>query len=790
MSGAVGTLPGMAPVGLDTMLRGRWLVAARLGWFLVGALALVTSVAAFITLFTGGGFRMLLDQGPLALNEDIEVQLERLFPAAFIRLSQTFIHLGGWLLFSGMALVIFLRRSDDWMTLVGSAMLLVLGAGLFGPLTLLATQQPGWEIPVAVVGALSPADPAFWRSLGGILLLAFAFLFPDGRFVPRFTRPLLVGVLLVAVGWALYAVALDPAPWSGPVSGVWTLGLPLAAVAAQVYRYLRISDDEVRQQTRLVVLALAAVVGTFVVLWVLKPELGQGVFELVLDTPRLEAIYDFNLLALLTIAVFLLPVALAVSVIRYRLWDIDLILNQALVYGALTGFVAVVFLAGLVIFGQLLNFLFVAGSGAGLAGVVTGVVMMVVAQPLRRRTQTSIDRRFYREKYNADRTVDAFEERIRDEVAPLALETDLLGVVQTTLHPSSVRLWLRHRAGGFPASDPFWEELSALRAPIHIAELEPDSAVVGLMREEDEVLAVPLIGQGELVGALVLGARLGNRPYSGLDRQFLANLAGRAAPALRVAEMVARQEAEAASRQRVEHELAIARRIQRDLLPKQLPELDGWALAAHYEPAREVGGDFYDFIDLEDGRWGIVIGDVADKGIPAAMVMATCRTVLRGVAQSRAVAGPGLVLQRANELLIPDLPSGMFVTCLYGVLDPPTGRFVFANAGHNLPCLRTADGVIELWARGMPLGLMPGMDYEERGVVLQPGTGMLLSSDGIAEAHDPDGAMFGVPRLMALVGEHPGGPSLIEAVLADLGAFAGPDWEQEDDVTLVTIVRE
>jgi anti-sigma regulatory factor (Ser/Thr protein kinase) len=142
-----------------------------------------------------------------------------------------------------------------------------------------------------------------------------------------------------------------------------------------------------------------------------------------------------------------------------------------------------------------------------------------------------------------------------------------------------------------------------------------------------------------------------------------------------------------------------------------------------------------------------------------------------------------------NEHLCPDMPAKMFVTCLYGVLDPATGRLRFANAGHDLPYVKTADGVIELRARGMPLGLMPGMDYEEKEAVLAPGEGVLLHSDGVVEAHDPDRDMFGFPRLKETMAGSPGGQELIDLVISELEAFTGPGAEQEDDITMVTLQR-
>src|SRR5215210_3407730 len=191
-----------------------------------------------------------------------------------------------------------------------------------------------------------------------------------------------------------------------------------------------------------------------------------------------------------------------------------------------------------------------------------------------------------------------------------------------------------------------------------------------------------------------------------------------------------------------EQELGRARSIQHALLPKDLPRLADWKITYHYQPAREVGGDFYDFLRLEEGRLGLVIGDVSGKGIAAALVMANTQSVLRAIAR-RGNVPPGQVLAEANEILQAYIPSGTFVTCFYGVLDPQTGRLVYANAGHDPPCERHDSQVDELRARGMPLGLMPGMPYEEKETVLAAGDNLLFYSDGLVEAHDPKGEMFG-----------------------------------------------
>jgi serine phosphatase RsbU (regulator of sigma subunit) len=241
-------------------------------------------------------------------------------------------------------------------------------------------------------------------------------------------------------------------------------------------------------------------------------------------------------------------------------------------------------------------------------------------------------------------------------------------------------------------------------------------------------------------------------------------------------------------RELVEQELQVARSIQQASLPKEMPTLEEWQITPYYQPAREVGGDFYDFFELEDGRLGIVVGDATGKGVPAALVMASARSMLRAVAQ--ASNSPGDVLRRVNDPLATDIPPNMFVTCFYAILDPNSGSLTYANAGHDLPYLRRrGGGCEELRARGMPLGLMPGMRYEENEIVLDAGEAALLYSDGLVEAHDPEGEMFGFPRLRELVAEHGEERSLEEALLEELYSFVGEDWEQEDDITLLTLKR-
>ena len=245
-------------------------------------------------------------------------------------------------------------------------------------------------------------------------------------------------------------------------------------------------------------------------------------------------------------------------------------------------------------------------------------------------------------------------------------------------------------------------------------------------------------------------------------------------------------------REYVEHELRVARGIQQASLPKEVPKLEGWQLSPFYQPAREVGGDFYDFHFLSDGRVGVVVGDATGKGVPAALVVTATYSMLRAVAQALGSFAPGEILAQVNETLLARIPQNMFVTCFYAILDPNSASLSYANAGHDLPYLRRRGGdAEELRARGMPLGLMSGMSYEEGEASLREEDSVLFYSDGLVEAHDPKGEMFGFPRLRALVAEHgaeeerPLGDFLMEG----LHSFVGEGWEQEDDITVLTLKR-
>lgn len=430
--------------------------------------------------------------------------------------------------------------------------------------------------------------------------------------------------------------------------------------------------------------------------------------------------------------------------------------------------------------------------------VTTTLALAIMFDPVRIYVQKHIEQRFNRHNREAARAVQTFTSTLREEIDLDQLSDRFLTVIEQTMDPYSVSLWTRiseERQEKSSATetmriaddDPFIAYLLKHPGLLEISRLQLDTSIVQNLKAQQAEILLPLASQGELIGLLVLGPRLKGEDYTAEERTLLASLIPQVAPAVRVAQLVQDQQMQVRERERIEQELRTARTIQHTFLPKNVPALPGWLLVPYYKSAREVGGDFYDFLPFEDGRLGIVIGDVTGKGIPAALVMTATRTMLRTAALEQ--SSPSEVLARVNDLLHVDIPSGMFVTCFYAILDPKNGHLRYANAGHEPPYRQHDGNVVELWATGMPLGMMPGTRYDEYEATLIPGESLLFYSDGLVEAHNTTQEMFGFPRLKTALEDPGDGTPLIEVLLGKLKRFTGDGWEQEDDVTLVTLQR-
>ena len=318
-------------------------------------------------------------------------------------------------------------------------------------------------------------------------------------------------------------------------------------------------------------------------------------------------------------------------------------------------------------------------------------------------------------------------------------------------------------------------------APNMITLPDPMLAVLG----QSQALCLKLTDGNRLLGLLLMQ----DNPLPGIRPSLLAGIGHQVSLRLENARLVE----EAALRRSLERELMMARNIQSSFLPEHMPKISGWELASAWEVAHEVGGDFYDIIPLPSNsrgeRWGIVIADVADKGIPAALYMALCRTMLRSVAQTHIM--PAKTLEIVNQQLISDTRADLFVSAFYGVWEPASGIITFANAGHPPPFLFKSGNRAELIRQhGMVLGVMPEERYVDHTIELAPGDLLVLYTDGVSEAQNSDQELFGFHRLESLIlSQSDWNADVIAGVIVDRVVNFGGGHDFSDDLTTVTMRR-
>lgn len=306
----------------------------------------------------------------------------------------------------------------------------------------------------------------------------------------------------------------------------------------------------------------------------------------------------------------------------------------------------------------------------------------------------------------------------------------------------------------------------------------------------DTLVTAPIIGMesGEPIGGIYMVLRWDPAVATNL-LPAVQSLAARISSALHNAEV----HAQTLAQQQVARELALAAQMQASLLPRALPQITGWQLAARLEPARETSGDFYDFISFPDGRLGILVADVADKGMGAALYMALSRTLIRTYAAEYDTR-PDLALGAANRRILMDSQADLFVTVFYGILDPASGMLTYCNSGHNPPYLLSAQsgGAVQpLSNTGLPLGVFEDATWTYGTAQFGPGDVLLLYTDGITEAQDQQGVFFGDERLLESMQAKRGrsAQDIQDALMAEVREFVGES-PQSDDITLMVVVRE
>jgi len=307
----------------------------------------------------------------------------------------------------------------------------------------------------------------------------------------------------------------------------------------------------------------------------------------------------------------------------------------------------------------------------------------------------------------------------------------------------------------------------------------------------ERAICVPVgAGQGSL-GVVVLWREVGRASFTVHEQKLLSILASQAGVALERARLHGQQ----AHHVQMEREMNIAKQIQLTLVPSRPPQVPGWSFVGAYNPAEQVGGDFYDFMNhaIADGRLGLAIADVTGEGVPAALMMAYSRAVLRAAAIDGAT--PQEVLAKTNRLIMQERDAGLFVSAFYAEIELENGRLTYASAGHDAPLWIKAGGsqLVELEAPGVVLGAYADTGIESRTIVVEPGDYVVLFTDGVTEARDEGRALFGEDRLKsvaaAAVASGGSARSVLESVLLSVAEFSG-DAEQADDLTVVVVHRE
>lgn len=301
------------------------------------------------------------------------------------------------------------------------------------------------------------------------------------------------------------------------------------------------------------------------------------------------------------------------------------------------------------------------------------------------------------------------------------------------------------------------------------------------------LLTVPLIARDEVIGTVQALNKIDDAPWTDEDVDTLVSFAQQAAIAIQTARYF---EAEV-RRERLEREMGIARRIQFSLLPNGTPDLPGYEISAAYRPAFQVGGDFFDFLSLPGDRLGMVIADVADKGVGAALYMAMSRTVIRATAPN--ANGPADALLRSNHIILEGSANpSIFVTVFYAELDPASGRLVYANGGHNRPVVhraRTGESV-EITTRGAILGLFNDIPIEQGEITLEPGDRVVFYTDGVNEAMNSGHEEFGTRRLAQTIEKSAGqsAQDTMQSILFAVDTFVG-ETPASDDLTMFVVRR-
>jgi phosphoserine phosphatase RsbU/P len=584
----------------------------------------------------------------------------------------------------------------------------------------------------------------------------------------------------------------------------WAETICIILFLAAIFDKLRsASTQDARRRLRVLAIGSGVSLGPLLIIFALLPQLGldphHGTwFEVVIPL------------------VVLFPLTLAYVVIVQRAMDVRILVRMGTKYllAKATLLILEIVVAALLILRfivpmmerkehEILNAILL------IAIVVVLFRVFIVRDSLSGRLQRWLDRKFFREAYNSEVVLSELSEQTRQftEKGPL-IET-VSRRISEILHVPQIAVWLRgsnvfslQQAVGIDIIGPVMlheesatvQNLARTNRPATVYRDRPEDWFLRAGENEREALdrvsaelLLPLPGRERLMGLMALGPKKSEEPYTPTDLRVLQSLAAQTGLALEVSELAQSLAKEAAQRERVNREIEIAREVQQRLFPQRLPSISGLSLAGMCRPALGVGGDYYDLIELEDGRLGIAIGDVSGKGISAALLMASLRASLRGMTLD-APSDLARMMQKVNHLVYEASASNRYATFFFATYNPATFELRYVNAGHNPPMLiRSGNADVErLEAGGLVVGLLPQVNYDEQSIALERGDILLTYTDGISEAMTEDDEEWGEERMLAAAQAAQNGSAdeILQAIFHAADGFtAGAP--QHDDMTLL-----
>ncbi len=549
------------------------------------------------------------------------------------------------------------------------------------------------------------------------------------------------------------------------------------------YGYKRIDNPSLKQQVKVVIYGISVGVGLYTLAFIIPT-----IFSIQLMNPVRDAMVMMGLIVG--------PGSISWAIVRYQFLDIGLIARKSLVYSISTAIVVGGYLIIVMQAGAILERL--VGRESEMLNILVIIVMLLFFQPIYTQVDDFVKRIFLRSRGDYGQLIETISREIltifhEDKLAAAVIETlkrDMFVENVEVCFPKGERSFrpFASKSEGAPIDmdESVYNYILAKQSPVFIEELSSriDKQNFGCaILENDIKIIVPLVRNDKISGLILLSSKIAGFRYSSEDVSFLKILANQIVVAMANSELYR----ESLEKQRMEEELSVAKQIQKDLLPKSLPSLRNFDFAAFVEPSRQVGGDYYDFIPIDDCRTGIVIADASGKGVPAALFTARLQVMI----QSEIRFGNNLkdMMASVNNFLAESTPYDRFATCFYGEIDDASRIFRYCNAGHNYPILVRKDGAIEnLEKGGLLLGAFPEAEYETGEILFDPEDMLVMFTDGLSEAMDSNDNEYGERRIAEFVKKNRARPTAIicSMIVKNIKQFASGDSDL-DDMTLIII---